>query len=95
MGRPSSRPCPCCGLDTADARSYHLAEARTALEALARRHHSINGVARVLAERLEQPLPTVQRRVARVIAGMPPSEPFVDLLRTMTGALAPYQLDRP
>ncbi|SRR6266571_4115081 len=92
MRRPPWYQCPCCGLYLEDARQHHLQVARQALDQLAAEYDSLNNAARAIAARLRQPVPTVQRRVARIRAGDPPSEPFLDLLRTLTGKLAPYQL---
>jgi hypothetical protein len=89
-GRPST-PCPCCGLE--DPRLYHLALAQDLLRILINETGGLSQAAVLIAERTRQQPGTIARKLHRIQAGQhAPQEPFLDILRTMTGTLAPYQI---
>ena len=73
-------------------RLYHTAVARECIAHLAGTRGSLRAVAAEVAARTGQSAPTVDRRLHRIRQAIAPSEDFLDVLRTMTGRLAPYQL---
>ncbi|MCA1726982.1 MAG: hypothetical protein LC722_04845 [Actinobacteria bacterium] len=86
--------CPCCGQEGADAAAVHRYEGQQALKVLLARHGSLNAAARAIADRTGKSFTATARQVARIQRGNPPSEETLDVLRTMTGRLAPYQMGR-